>query len=197
MIEFIIKKLMAYCQKRGRVFNITGSAGPEDVYLIRYYVMQNRYFNIFIHQFLRSDRDDLHDHPWDFCTYLVKGAYTENRFNPKTKQIEPTRRMNATYDDYMRKTKLKQNTLVFRRATDQHQVVVDRDLKYSEKDQAALTLFVSGPTRREWGFIKEELQTILCPDGLSGCAVNHREKVRNWVPWRKYLGLPADAPGRG
>ena len=191
MIKFVVKLLMNWCERNGRVLKITGSeTNAEDVYLIRYYVIQNRFFNVFIHQFLRSDRDDLHDHPWNFVTYLVSGSYTENRWNEKTGKVESTRRINAPYNDYMQTVHLKQNVFVYRRATDQHQVVVDQDLKEADKDKAALTLFISGPTKREWGFIKQEESMFF----------NEREagiKTRTWVDWRTYLGLPKDTPGRG
>lgn len=194
MIEKLCELLMNWCQRNGRVLEITGTGGPDDVYLIRYYVLKSRWANIFIHQFLRSDRDDLHDHPWNFLTYLVRGAYTENKWNPETSKVEQTRRSNVgepTYQEVLadkrpgRSTRpLRQNRLVFRRATDQHQVVVDRDLKREQKHLAPLTLFVSGPTKREWGFVREV-------PGMLGF------KSRRWVPWREYLGLPADAKGRG
>lgn len=158
--------LMSWAVKNNRVFKITGTAGPDDVYLIRYYIVRSKMFCFYIHQFLRSDRDDLHDHPWNFCTYLVNGAYTENKFNPQTGQVEQTRRENNGN---------KLNTFVIRKATDLHQVVVDKDLKEYQKDQAALTLFFSGPVRREWGFVKEG----------------------QWIDWRTYLGLPKNTPGRG
>ena len=35
-------------------------------------------FNIFIHKFLKSDPDDLHDHPWAFRTLILKGGYWEH-----------------------------------------------------------------------------------------------------------------------
>jgi hypothetical protein len=183
MIIMLCEYLMSWCEKRGRVLKITGSQGPDDVYLIRYYLFQSRWCNIFLHQFLRSDKDDLHDHPWDFVTYLVRGSYKEQRWNEDIQSVQVTKRSNYMYDDYMHKVPLRENTLVFRRATDQHRVVVNKDLKEKDKDQAALTFFISGPTKREWGFIKEE--TI--PSG----------KLRIWTPWREYLGLPPDTPGRG
>lgn len=189
-MEALVKLLMNWCTKKGRVFKITGTAGPDDVYLIRYYVIRSKYMNVFIHQFLRSDRDDLHDHPWNFCTYLVKGAYTENKYNEALNKVESTRRQNTVTRANGIVTWIRQNTLVFRKATDQHQVVVDRDLKESEKDQAALTLFISGPTKREWGFIKEE-------DSMFYNELKAGIKTRRWIDWRTYLGLPKDTPGRG
>lgn len=175
LIQLLTKLLIKLAEFRGSIFKITGTSGPEDVYLIRYYIIKSRYFNFFVHQFLRSDRDDLHDHPWDFCTYLVSGSYTERKYNPDTGEIESMRRVNSASG--------KLNRLVFRKATDQHQVVVHRDLKEFEKDQAATTLFFSGPIKREWGFVKEH---------------HHNETAveRKWIPWREYLGFPPNAPRR-
>lgn len=166
MLLAIMNILMWCCQKTGRVFHICGTAGPEDVYLIRYYIIKNKYFNVFIHQFLRSDRDDLHDHPWNFCTYLVKGSYTEQR-----RVFDSI----GDYKDVPTVRTMSQNRFVTRKATDLHRVVVDRELKYSEKDQAALTFFMSGPFKRDWGFVKNE----------------------RWIDWRIYLGLPPNTPSRG
>ena len=53
----------------------------DEPYLERYYMfLTNRNicpFNIFIHKFLKSDPDDLHDHPWGFTTFIIAGGYWE------------------------------------------------------------------------------------------------------------------------
>lgn len=187
MIEKLTKSLMAWCEKRGRVFEITGTGGPDDVYLIRYYVVRSKWFNFFIHQFLRSDKDDLHDHPWHFVTYLVNGAYTEKKWNEEDGEIGICRRAN-----YVNKfdQSIISNRLIYRKATDQHQVVVDRDLKHEQKEQASLTLCFTGPTIREWGFWRTY-------GGVYSNGKEVKAPNRFFVPWRKYLGLPSDAKGRG
>ena len=40
--------------------------GPENPYLLRWWLIpRNRWFNVYLHQFKRSDDDRaLHDHPW-------------------------------------------------------------------------------------------------------------------------------------
>jgi hypothetical protein len=190
MILAITKFLIWCCEKTGRTLTITGTAGPDDVYLIRYYVVRSSWFNIFIHRFLRSDRDDLHDHPWNFCTYLVSGSYAENRWNEEKKVVERTYRFNYPDDGW---GEHRENTLVYRRATDQHQVVVGRELKLTEKNDAALTICVTGPTIRNWGFIKE---VTTQKDGKTPISEKYRP-IREWIDWRTYLGLPPDAPGRG
>ena len=53
----------------------------NEPYLERYYVfLKDRKsfpFNIFIHKFLKSDPDDLHDHPWSYFTFILSGGYWE------------------------------------------------------------------------------------------------------------------------
>jgi len=54
-----------------------------EPYLERYYVFlkdRKRFpFNVFVHKFLKSDPDDVHDHPWPYATLILKGGYWEWR----------------------------------------------------------------------------------------------------------------------
>ena len=53
----------------------------NEPYLERYYLfLKDRKkfpFNIFLHKFLKGDPDDVHDHPWPYCTFILKGGYYE------------------------------------------------------------------------------------------------------------------------
>jgi hypothetical protein len=53
---------------------------PDDTYMQRWWVIpRNRFFNIYLHHFLRSDDDRaLHDHPWLNVSILLHGRYTEH-----------------------------------------------------------------------------------------------------------------------
>lgn len=217
MLERIVERIAAWCERKGKVFRITGTGGPSDVYLVRYYVLKSRWLNIFIHRFMRSDRDDMHDHPWDFATYLVRGAYTENKWNPSNGTVVVTRRANQVEYAKLREffnlspTRHQENRLVFRRATDQHQVLTDDSYPDTPdgRSRAPLTVCVTGPTRREWGFVKEEYELLgeftpeeawqqtglVVPEGK--VARYYRSKGRRWTQWREYLGLPPETPGRG
>ena len=218
LVETITESLMNWCLRKGRVLHITGTGGSNDIYLIRYYLVQSKYLNVFIHQFLRSDRDDLHDHPWNFFTYLVRGAYTEHKWNGKLGREEETRRTSGEnrkvfYRDMGGWSKLMdsfqllefkpKNRLVTRKATDQHKVMVDHHFAFEEREFAPLTICVTGPTIRTWGFVKyvekdafEMLMSQLeCDMFAPGTKV--KKTKRKWVDWREYLGLPPDAPGRG
>lgn len=211
LIRALTYLAMSLCEKTGRVMKITGTGGPDDIYLIRYYVIKSKYLNVFIHQFLRSDRDDLHDHPWNFCTYLVDGAYNEYKWNEKLGVTERTMRMNSIHcrnfgDPHLQK--ISWHPLVFRRATDQHKVQVYNEYKEAQKRYAPLTICITGPFIREWGFIREDFVKVVeakpgqksvkitLPNGSKDANV-YRGPVRKWVPWREYLGLPPDEPGRG
>ncbi len=54
--------------------------GHDRPYLMRWFVIpRNRFFNIYLHRFLRSDDDRaLHDHPWVNLSLLLQGSYTEH-----------------------------------------------------------------------------------------------------------------------
>ena len=53
----------------------------NEPYLERFYLFLkdrgNFPFNIFLHRFLKSDPDDLHDHPWNYRTLILWGGYWE------------------------------------------------------------------------------------------------------------------------
>ena len=69
---------------RYRIILDKGSGKP---YLERFYIfLKDREkfpFNIFLHRFIRSDSDDLHDHPWDFRTLILIGGYWEHTLDGK------------------------------------------------------------------------------------------------------------------
>lgn len=57
-------------------FVITNDVG--DQYLIRYKIYNGRHFSIKLHHILRSDEDrELHDHPWNFVSFLLTEGYVE------------------------------------------------------------------------------------------------------------------------
>ena len=65
----------------------------DEPYLERYYLFlkdRKRFpFNVFLHKFLKSDPDDVHDHPWPYATLILKGGYHEwtPLFNREGKKI--------------------------------------------------------------------------------------------------------------
>ena len=111
----------------------------NEPYLERYYLFlkdRERFpFNVFLHKFLKSDPDDLHDHPWPYATLILKGGYYEwvPTFNRQGNKIGETRYWRGPGH--------------FRvcRATSYHRIELDPTV-------TAWTLFMPGPQQREWGF---------------------------------------------
>lgn len=70
-------KIISRITRRSPDFVIGGSERP---YMLRWFVLpRNKAFNIYLHQFRRSDDDRaLHDHPWANCSILLRGTYTEH-----------------------------------------------------------------------------------------------------------------------
>jgi hypothetical protein len=135
--------------------------GKENPYLLRWWVIpRNRFFNIYLHKFLRDDDDRaLHDHPWASCSIILKGGYIE---------YQPDK-------TFLRKC----GRIYFRHATQAHRIELYRDVwcygcgcwhrhfghTYpGVRIRPAWSLFITGPKIREWGFH--------CPKG--------------WIHWTQF-----------
>jgi hypothetical protein len=106
--------------------------GNRDPYLKRWFIIpRNRWFNIYLHHFLRSDDDRaLHDHPWVNFSYILEGWYVEHGIaQGGVKQ----------WNFY------KAGDWKFRWPSTAHRVEVQGGVQ-------CWTLFVTGPVVREWGF---------------------------------------------
>lgn len=106
--------------------------GAERPYLRRWWVIpRNPLFNIYLHQFLRSDDDRaLHDHPWINASILMRGRYLEHTISAGG--IEHRRELRAG-DIRLRPS-----------GRFAHRVEL--------VDGPCWTLFITGPRYREWGF---------------------------------------------
>lgn len=111
--------------------------GADDPYIRRWWVIpRNRFFNVYLHQFLRSDDDRaLHDHPWANCSILLRGFYNEYLGDPSP-------RLRVAGD------------IVFRRSGRiAHRIELLHDNTGVAPGEAPCwTLFITGPRYREWGF---------------------------------------------
>ena len=119
----------------------------DPPYLSRWFVIpRNKWFNIFLHKFSRSDDDRaLHDHPWANTSILLHGKYQE------VLEKVPGR------PEYGQHTVVRTQgeIVVRRRAATAHRINLFRD--EAAREIGVVTLFVTGPRVREWGF--------LCPKG--------------------------------
>lgn len=119
---------------------------PAQPYLLRWHLIpENRYCNVFLHCILKDDEDAvLHDHPWEFLTLLVKGAYREITFaSPAVAHAS----RDASATDMAHHTR-HAPAFAMHRARYAHRIDIVRS--------PAWTLVITGPTRRPWGFFRKE-----------------------------------------
>ena len=111
----------------------------DDVYLRRWWIVpHNRWFNVYLHNFCRSDDDRaLHDHPWVNVSVVLSGGYNEHTANRiyLRKPWRPWAPWRVT----------------IRTARAAHRV------ELLPGGAPVWTIFITGPKTREWGF--------LCPQG--------------------------------
>jgi len=94
-----------------------------------------------VHEITRSDRDrSLHDHPFDYLTFILKGGYWEITERPMRSRSKLIQAWPALYSTWYGP-----GSVLFRFAENAHRLVVPGR-------EPAVTWFVSGPKRREWGF---------------------------------------------
>lgn len=117
---------------------------PPDVvigenYLRRWWVIpRNAHCNVYLHDILGSDDGRaLHDHPFANTSFLIHGCYIEH----------------TPHGQFLRTA----GDTVMRQATDLHRLEV-------LPGKRAISLFMTGPRVREWGFD--------CPQG--------------WVQWQDF-----------
>jgi hypothetical protein len=105
----------------------------DDDYLERYYLFlkdrQTFPFNIFLHKFLKSDDEELHDHPWNFTTLILSGGYWEHTPEGRT-----------WYGP---------GSVIRKKATDFHRLELD---SAKSLGVTTWTLFIPGKRYRQWGF---------------------------------------------
>ena len=121
----IADRFIARITRRAPDFLIGGADNP---YIRRWWVIpRNRWFNIYLHQFLRSDDDRaLHDHPWVNLSILLSGCYTEHTEQGAAVHVAPA--------------------VIFRPSGRMaHRIELE--------DGPCWTLFITGPRYREWGFL--------------------------------------------
>jgi len=109
----------------------------EEPYLIRFYpLFRNRNgfpYNLTIHKIMKSDEDDLHDHPWSYGTLILKGGYYEH--TPEGTFWRGPGHFRWSTGESLHRLELKK----------------DED----GNDIPCWSCFIMGKRYREWGFIRD------------------------------------------
>lgn len=120
-----------------------------EPYLARYYYMNFRPFaRIVIHNFLRSDIDGLHDHPWPFQNYILAGGYWEVT---ETGRFWRAPGDSGTHD-----------------ANYFHRVELDLEKAGGE----TWTMFLMGAKEKDWGFLDNNNKWVQWEEHLNNKLVN-------------------------
>lgn len=131
----------------------------HDPYLSRWWLFRKYKWLpcVYVHHFHKSDDDRaLHDHPWFNASVLLYGSYDEHTFKGIFRRLP--------------------GFIYFRHPWIAHRVELLKDIESGDL-LSAVTLFITGPKIRNWGF--------LCPKG--------------WRPWWEYVSKTekGNAIGRG
>lgn len=138
---------------KGRWKPINGRIDGDAPYMVRYYLFECRWFDIYIHQIMRSDDSpDFHDHPWPFFHVILEGRYFEESPDIFESLTTPGKQI-VSFDHNLRKP----GFMAFRPADYAHRL----ELTHGE----VWTLVISGRKRREWGFL----------DRITGCWTQWRK----------------------
>lgn len=115
-------------RNRGKADAIIPREG--DPYLLRWHLIpRNPLFNVYLHAFLRSDDETMHDHSWPSVSLLLLGGYVDHSVD---RAGQPTARYYSAGD------------LCFRlRGGRPHRIQIA---------VACWSLFITGPRYRAWGF---------------------------------------------
>jgi hypothetical protein len=107
--------------------------GEQYPYLLRWFLIpRNRWFNVYLHCFLRSDDDRAHhDHPWLFnFSWLRLGEYDEHTIDR---------------GGIHRRTRRRAGDWKLRIGPAPHRIELIQG-------QPCWTIFITGPRIRSWGF---------------------------------------------
>lgn len=111
------KKIIYGCEARG---------DGDKPYLTRYTLISRPKWQLCLHIFHRSDADDLHDHPWNFTSFILWRGYREETEEGKKKRVWP-------------------GMILRRKSIHKHRVeLVD--------GKKAITIVIMGKYRKSWGF---------------------------------------------
>ena len=134
--------LLNFLERHGRRRIVMDRVNNEP-YLERYYLFlkdrQRFPFNVFLHKFLKSDPDDVHDHPWPYATVILKGGYWEwiPQFNSAGEKCNEIAKWRGP--GHFRTCS----------ANSYHRIELDPAVE-------CWTLFMPGPQTRDWGFLTRQ-----------------------------------------
>jgi hypothetical protein len=117
-------------------FEIPDATDPTQIYLRRWNVITTPWFSLKVHNIRMPDADRaLHDHPWAFGTFILKGGYLE--------ELPVYRRQRfGEWRTYMAQ----------RKRFSWHRIPAEGLHRIHEVEPDTWTFVISTGTKRQWGF---------------------------------------------
>lgn len=138
--------------------DIPSKVNPGACYLRRLRVWNTPWCSLYVHQIFERDMDrDPHDHPWTFWSLVLRGDYTEMVWPFVAHRGEGNRPHQEQRNH---------------RRWSLHRMPQTHAHKISSVGLATVTLILTGPRKRQWGFWPS----------------------KGFVPWNEYLE-ETDVPG--
>ena len=170
MLDYILNLLRSYATKRGNKFlikdRVKGNEG--EVYLIRYILFKCKWFGLYLHEFVKSDDEVHHNHPWAFSTVILKGEYIEEISEIVSNKF-PLFRLKRSA------RLVKAGQFVHRKASHIHRILLTH-----EDSPKPITLSIMWHKTQEWGFF--------VPTEKLG--------IYKFVHWKQFLGLNENQPNK-
>ena len=125
-------------------------------YLVRYYLLfcnrnEDALFNVFIHRIMKSDEDDLHDHPWGYFTCILSGGYHETvgtvKVNSETDENTSVNILSHTTEQHWRYPGFMQKV----NDAHIHRLELEKD-ENTGNEVPCWTLFIPFRRTQDWGF---------------------------------------------
>lgn len=136
-VDWLIKRAM-----KTPYTHIYGHGNPDDLYMRRFWLFnpydretnepKHKWFpwSIRLHHIVRADDDrDLHDHPWNARTIILRGGYIEQLIHGENIMV-PGKTRKIKFEEYHR-------------------------IDFVSSTAETWTLFISGPYQGVWGFLKD------------------------------------------
>lgn len=118
-----------------RIEDIPSKTNPGSCYLRRLRVWNAPWCSLYVHQIFEKDNDrDPHDHPWNFWSLVLRGGYSE--------VVRP----------YVAERGRRRARVLHHKRRSLHRMPVHAAHKINAILPGTITLILTGPRKRQWGF---------------------------------------------
>lgn len=113
-------------------------------YVLRLRIVQTPLFGLYLHRWFSADNDrDLHDHPWWFVTWIIRGSYLEHINTISNELDQQSRGILSRWQEERKRWSL-------------HAVRLNQCHRVVSFQPGTVTLILTGRRKRSWGFYTSE-----------------------------------------